>query len=267
MIVRDRFYCRIRFRRGELKPEEYEIMYRVELRHWWYLGMATITQMLLNRWYPLHTNLRILDAGCGTGAAMTTYLTEYGDVTGFDLSDLALGFSRARGAEKLARASAVDLPFVGESFDLVTSFEVLYERAVSSDARALQEFCRVLARGGRLLLRLPAYDWLRGRHDEAVHTARRYTSGQIATLLRENGFVIEHLSYVNMFLFPLALIKRLTERIAPTEDNGSDLTLNPGPLNGLFRAVLALEAPLVTRSSLPFGLSVIAVAQKQSSDG
>jgi len=224
--------------------------------------MEAITRALLDCYYARHTSLRILDAGCGTGAAMTTYLCDYGRVSGFDLSELALGFAKRRGARELARASVEDAPFASESFDLVTSFEVLYERGVASDTCALREFFRVLRRGGRLLLRLPAYDWLRGRHDEAVFTARRYTVRQVKDLLQKSGFIIEHLSYVNMFLFPPALIKRMLERILPSRHNASDLTLEPGPLNGLLRAVLAAEAPLVARAGLPFGLSVVALARK-----
>jgi hypothetical protein len=32
----------------------------------------------------------------------------------------------------------------------------------------------VLRPGGRLLIRLPAYEFLRSKHDRAVHTRRRY---------------------------------------------------------------------------------------------
>lgn len=245
-----------------MKPEEYEVMFRAETRHWWYLGMEAIVRFLLDRYYARHAGLQILDAGCGTGAALTTYLADYGRVTGFDLSELALGFTKLRGARELARASVEYAPFASESFDLVTSFEVLYERGVASDVRALREFFRILKRGGRLLFRLPAYDWLRGRHDEAVFTARRYTSRQVEDLLQKSGFVIERLSYVNMILFPLALIKRTMERILPARNAASDLTFNLGPLNGLLRALLAAEAPLVARARLPFGLSLIALARK-----
>jgi SAM-dependent methyltransferase len=157
----------------------------------------------------------------------------------------------------------VALPFLSGSFDLVTSFDVLYESSVSSDSLAIKESSRVLRPGGRILLRLPAYDWLRGRHDEAVHTARRYTSGRLAELLRENGFVVEHLSYANMFLFPLAMLKRLTEWIVPNGgDVGSDLTFDVGFLNQALKTVLRAEAPLVSRGHLPFGLSVLAVGRK-----
>ncbi|MGB9870561.1 MAG: class I SAM-dependent methyltransferase [Anaerolineae bacterium] len=247
-----------------MNPEEYVIMYRVEDTHWWCRGMARITRALLNRWYRPGAGLRILDAGCGTGGAMASYLRDYGEVTGFDFAGEALHFCRLRGATRLARASVVEVPFADESFDLVVSFDVLCERAVRDDMAALREFHRVLVSGGRVLLRLPAYDWLRGWHDVAVHIRHRYTCDEIARRLREAGFQVDHLSYANMALFPAALVKRTAERLFSRLDGPSDLALEFGPLNGPLKAVLSAEAPLVARWGLPFGLSVVAVGRKPS---
>lgn len=246
-----------------MDPREYELMYHVEDRHWWYRGMESITRSLLENRICPRGHINILDAGCGTGAAMTTYLAEYGDVTGVDFHPQALTFCRKRNASRLARASVLDLPFAPASFDLVASFDVLYERGVSSELTALREFARVLTDTGRILLRLPAYDWLRGEHDRRVHTSRRYTKGSILSLLEESGFIVEHLSYANMLLFPLAVIKRLGERVFPPRENTSDLSLEVGILNPIFKLILASEAPLVSRFGLPFGLSVVAVGRKR----
>ena len=87
---------------------------------------------------------------------MVTYLAEFGQVTGCDISPIALCFSRSRRAQRLALASVGRLPFRSNSFDLVTSFDVLYEQAVSDDAAPLREFARVLVDGGRILSRTVA---------------------------------------------------------------------------------------------------------------
>lgn len=246
-----------------MDPKEYELIYRVEKSHWWYLGMESLTRSLLNRWVHPDCSLQILDAGCGTGAGMVTYLAEYGCVTGVDISPIALKFCQMRNLRCLALASVEELPFLSERFDLITSFDVLYEQAVISDAAALAEFARLLKPGGRLLLRLPAYNWLRGQHDQVIHTARRYTTRHIADLLCQTGFVVEHLTYANTFLFPLALAKRLSERIWPLQTPQSDLSLKSGWFNRFLHAILAAEAPFVARQGLPYGLSVIAVGQKK----
>ena len=237
-------------------------MYQVEDRHWWYRGMETITRAMLNRWVQTPTP-RILDAGCGTGAAMTTYLANYGNVTGVDLYPQALEFCRRRNAPRLARASVLNLPFASASFELVTSFDVLYERAVANEETALNEFFRVLTSNGYILLRLPAYDWLRGKHDEQVHTNRRYTKKLVNELLEQSGFAVEHISYANTILFPLAVLKRWSEKILPNQGSQSDLELNTGRFNTILKNILASEAPLVAQTSLPYGLSVFVVGRKR----
>ena len=242
-----------------MDPAEYRTMYAVEDRHWWYAGMRRITLEVLGALYPDRTDLRILDAGCGTGAAMS-YMSRFGSVTGCDLSPLALEFCAVRKLAIVQQASVTALPYAGEQFDLVTSFDVLYHQAVDDTNAALREFYRVLVPGGRVMLRLPAYDWLRGRHDEVIHTARRFTAGQVANLLHENGFTVERASYANTLLFPLALGKRLLEqeRTLPVGTH-SDITANPPWLDALLTPVLGLEGRWLRRHDLPFGLTVLAV--------
>ncbi len=127
---------------------------------------------------------------------------------------------------------------------------------------ALRDFRRVLQPGGRVLLRLPAHDWLRGGHDTVIHTARRFTTRQVADSLRENGFAVERLSYANTLLFPLALAKRLLERATPGGPPArSDIAPNPAWLDTVLAQPLRIEAAWLRRWALPFGLTVVAVGR------
>lgn len=237
-------------------------MYRAEQCHWWYQGMAAITRNILDAFYAPGSGLAILDAGCGTGAGLLS-LSQYGSVIGLDISSYALRFCAGRGCTEVVGASVMALPFRDETFDLVTSFDILYFEGIH-DETALKETARVLRPQGRALIRVPAFDWLRGAHDAKVSTAHRYTSRELAGKLGKSGFEIELLSYANMILFPIALLKRLVEkcRIAPQQD--SDIAVNIGPLSGLFRSCLLLESRLIRWWRFPFGLSVVAVAKKNT---
>ncbi len=245
-----------------MEIEEYERMFHAEDSHWWYRGMQAITRSVLKKHLPKQTDLKILDAGCGTGGAMSTYLRDFGSVTGFDLSPVALAFAQKRDQTRLAQASVTQIPFQAETFELVTSFDVLYECAVSDDGSALAEIRRVLRPDGFLFLRLPAYNWLRGQHDTTIHTARRYTTGQVKKQLERAGFRCIYLSYANTLLFPLAAAKRLLERFRAPQPGTSDLSLEAGHVGPMLERILTLEAFLLSRGSLPFGLSVVALGQK-----
>jgi len=156
------------------------------------------------------------------------------------------------------------MPFADASFDLVTSFDVLYHRAVPDERAALSEARRVLRPGGRLLLRLPAYQFLLRRHDREVHTRRRYTAGHVRALLRASGFAVERCSYINTVLFPLAVAQQLAERALPTfAPHGSNLLPPSAALNEALRWPLAAEAAWIAGGrSFPFGLSILCLARK-----
>lgn len=244
-----------------MELEEYEVMYRVENSHWWYQGMKSITLGLLDKYVGRGKDLKILDAGCGTGAVMQ-YVEPFGTVTGVDFSPAALEFCRQRGAGDLVESSILEMPFEDASFDLITSFDVLSECGLQKDEIGMREFFRVLRPGGQLLLRLPAYRWLRGKHDEQVHTRHRFSKGELLAKLRKAGYAIEHASYANTTLFPVAVLKRMSERVFPPKQKGSDLTISTGVTNTLFKGLLTAEGPVVRSIGLPFGLTVISLARK-----
>jgi SAM-dependent methyltransferase len=241
-----------------VKHEEYERMYRAEESHWWYAGMRAISFALLDAALPTGGDLRILDAGCGSGANLLR-LARRGRACGVDLSPEALRFCRERGAS-VARASLLSLPFRDASFDLVTAFDVLYHRWVSDELLAARELARVLRPGGLLLIREPALGALWGAHDEAVHSRHRYTRSELVRLLEAAGLRLERASYANALLLPLAALRRGLDRL--TGRQGSDVQPLPAPLNWAFGSALGLEARWLRRMSLPLGVSVFALARR-----
>jgi SAM-dependent methyltransferase len=235
-------------------------MFRQEDRHWWYVGMRRVVERLLDRFFhPASRSPVLLDAGCGSGGT-TVWLGRWGRVSGVDVSPEALELAQRRGIKRLACASVEKLPFLSNSIDLVTSFDVIYHLRVGDDAGALAEFCRVLRPGGLAVVRVPAHDSLRSAHDEAVHTRHRYRREELNAKLRAAGFVVEHASYANSLLFPLARAKRLVERLKPL--GSADLWRPPEPINALFTGLLSIEAVLIAHFGVPWGVSVVAVGRK-----
>jgi SAM-dependent methyltransferase len=244
---------------GAVEPEEYDRVAQLEGRHWWYVGMRDVAGALLPP--PRAIGVagrppRILDVGCGTGGGLT-WLAGHGQVTGVDFHPLAARHA-SRVSSRVVRGRAQALPFAAGAFDLVTCLDVLYHHAVPDDERALAEIARALRPGGWLLLRVPAYDWLRGAHDRQVHTRHRYGRRELRQKLSGAGFEVRRLTGAGLSLLPPAVLRRLLQR---NHAVASDVRL-PGPtVNRLLAAMLRAESRVSARFDLPYGLSLLAVAR------
>jgi SAM-dependent methyltransferase len=158
------------------------------------------------------------------------------------------------------QGNLLGLPYPSSSFDVVTSFDVLYHAWVLDDAQAVRELARVLKPGGLMLVKVPALKILWGAHDEAVHSRHRYTRGELERLLESAGLRLVRSTYANSLLFPVLLSRRFLDRIL--DRHGSDVTLLPPLLEKLFGGLLSIEAGLLGVLNLPIGASVFAVARK-----
>ncbi len=247
-----------------MEPEAYQEMALLEGVHGWYAGMRAITSRLLAAYLGERTDLRILDAGCGTGANLAA-LAGYGRVVGFDYSPLALDYASHDHPGGVARASIVATPYADNTFDLVTSFDVIYAREVNDDQAAIRELARVLRPGGWLLVRVPALPILRGPHDTVVHGIRRYTAARLESMILAAGLIPVRLTYANSLLLPLALASRTAQNLAVML--GAKLASEVGGLQGamshIMRAALGAEARWIGGGrNLPVGVSLFALARK-----
>src|SRR6476659_5987301 len=233
-------------------------MFAVADRHWWYVGVRREVEAWLERLRGERTGpLRILDAGSGTGGLLANLRSE-GWKVGIEISPDAVRLARTRGT-RLVRGSVSALPFADASFDAVVSIDVLCHSGVE-ERQAVGEAARVLRPGGLLVVQVPAFDFLRGAHDAAVWTKRRYRRGEVARILSGAGLALRRSSYRNALLFPLAAVVRLAgrRRHTPRESARSDVRPVPRVVNGFLSGVLAVER--LFRHGFPFGLSVFGVA-------
>jgi SAM-dependent methyltransferase len=245
-----------------MEAGEYATMARVEGDYWWYRGLRALVRTALQRELDGRGTLRILDDGCGTGGGMAVLGRTFGEslIVGADVAGPAVRYSAAQAAGPVVQASANSLPFRTGVFDAVVIADVLNVATVNAD-QALSEARRVLKTGGVLVVNVPAFEWLRGVHDAAVHTTRRFRRPELEGLLRRHGFDPRRVRYWNALLLPLAFAMRRIRRSGaggPT----SDLTALPRPLNELLVRTLAMERWLAARLDLPFGTSLIGIAIK-----
>ena len=120
----------------------------------------------------------------------------------------------------------------------------------------------LLQAGGYLIVSVPAYSWLWSKHDVALAHYRRYTARMLQARLCEAGFQVQRLSYALGVLLPAIALARWLDRLRP---GAPAATVVPLP-RWLNRALIRLqdwETRYLLRRRLPFGVSLVAVAQRE----
>ena len=95
---------------------------------------------------------RLLDIGCAYGLFVTTASTYY-ESYGIDISRFAVEKSVKYCRGIISRASATNLPFQDETFEIVTVVDTLEH--ISNLNKCLKDIVRVLKKNGILFLQLP----------------------------------------------------------------------------------------------------------------
>lgn len=246
-----------------MEAREYDVMYRFETDYWWYRAMHA----LIRQWIGglrLAPGARLLDAGCGTGGALAALADLDLTRVGFDFSPHAARFWAARGLERAALASINAIPFADGVFDVAMSIDVLESEAVDED-KAIRELWRVVRPGGYLLLCVPAYRWLLNEsHHRAVHATRRYTRPEAVRLIGQVPVTLKRATHYYAAPFPLIAGVRLLQKTRPAgDDPQSDLTPLPRLVNSGLYWLMAAERAALHTIDLPFGTSILVLAQKQ----
>ncbi len=247
-----------------------------EDRHWWFASRTRAILAYLDRHVGPGRHLHVLDIGCGA-ANMTHHLRHYGQVVGIDNNPRPLAVARERGLEA-HQGAADNLPFDADTFDLVALLDTVEH--VPAEDKVFQECRRVLQgpdlaagkRGGYLLVTVPAFMFLWSHNDVINMHQRRYTVPELRAKLTHHGFKVLRISYNNFFIFPLAAALILLRRghaepelASPHFDEEAyQVEMEPAsPLvNGILTWVGKLETALLRRVNLPFGTSIIAIAEK-----
>jgi SAM-dependent methyltransferase len=233
----------------------FDRMAELDSRHWWFVARRRILGDLIAREVPLPAKARILEIGCGTGHNFEM-LGRFGTIDALEIDEGARALASSRLGREIGTAPLPELTGVPDgAYDLIALLDVLEH--IEEDQASLASIKRKLAPGGRILITVPANEWMWSAHDAAHHHHRRYSKAGLRKVIDSAGLKIETLTYFNTLLFPLAAAARIAGKLMGKKE--SDDTLPPAPVNSLFGAVFGLERHLVGRVPLPAGVSLVAL--------
>jgi len=225
--------------------------------HWWFRSKAAYVATALVR--------------TGAGEAAAGWLVDVGGGSG-GVSRM-LGWPPSRiavieGNEQListavlrlgltgVRASVPALPIADGAAEVVTLLDVIEH--LPEPAAALSEARRLIRPGGRLVVSVPAHQWLWSAADVDLGHHRRYSRRGLRRELRDAGFSPVFTTHLFSWLVPPVWLVRRLRRSSDAELGLDRRSL----LIDIASLVLtAIERAFIGRVSLPLGTSVLCVAR------
>ena len=238
-----------------MEREVFDRMAEQDQIHWWYVARRKILAALIAREADLPENARILEIGCGTGHNFEM-LKSFGRLDALEVDDAARALARTRLGHEVGDAPLPGLPGVPDGrYDLIALLDVLEH--VDNRAESLRSIAGKLAPNGKILITVPAYQWMWSAHDLAHHHKLRYSKKGLRRDAEAAGLRVRKLGFFNSLLFPVAATVRLLGKLAGR--TSSDDKVPPGPLNALFEKIFGLERHVIGRMPFPAGVSLFAL--------
>jgi SAM-dependent methyltransferase len=238
-----------------MDPTAYRQMAETEDRHWWFRGRrAVVSRVISGLGLPEKAEIAELGAGTGGNLAM---LASFGAVSAMELDPTARAMAQQKsGIEIMSGCLPHDIPLDAGRYDLVCLFDVLEH--VEDDFGTLSAVKRLLRSGGKVILTVPAHQWLWSEHDALLHHKRRYSRRTLSAVIEKAGYKTRRMSYFNATLFPVAAAVRLFDRLR-SHRKSTGAMVPPAPLNAAMAAIMEFESRLQQLRPLPYGLSLLAV--------
>jgi SAM-dependent methyltransferase len=236
----------------------YDRMAAHDSTHWWYRARREVLASYIKREAGLRAQARILEIGCGTGHNLPM-LAAFGSVEAIEIDPAARAIAAERLGKAVGEAPLPELTGVpAGTYDLIAVLDVVEH--IADDVGALRGMAERLAPGGRILVTVPAHQWMWSAHDVVNHHQRRYSKASLDAAIRAAGLTHNGLRWFNSLLFPAAVASRIAGKLTGKDD--SDDSPPARPLNAAFEAVFRLERHLIGRVPMPVGLSIITLLSK-----
>jgi SAM-dependent methyltransferase len=241
---------------GVFDEDNADRLMQADSDHWWFRSKAALAATAMRRARrPFATTGWLVDSGGGAGGVTAMLGWDPNRLAIVEGNEMLVGRAVGRHGLTGIRGDVDQLPLADRSVDVVCYLDVLEH--LEEPGRALREAARVLAPGGRVVVNVPAHEWLWSEADELLGHVRRYTRPALREQLADAGFRPLILTHVFSWLVPPVLVKR---RIT---GEGPELGLDQSSafIDRAAMVLTWLERVVLGRVSLPLGTSILCVAE------
>jgi SAM-dependent methyltransferase len=191
---------------SDYDPALFIQLHAAEASHFWHVARRRfIRDQMVNHIDPAAT---IIEIGAGTGyVASDLVASGYCTYLFGDRVPEALLYERTHlPAVPAVQFDLRQAPF-RNSFDVALMFDVLEH--LDNDIDSLRQVRSILRDGGRLVMTVPAHQWLWHADDVASGHKRRYSRRTLTSTLDAAGFDVSTSRYFFIALVPLLLVRRI----------------------------------------------------------
>ena len=247
--------------------DEIESTKLVENQHFWFRIRKAIIHEILPKYLPNSSHL--IDAGCGTG-----YLSREMKNIGFnvdcgDLSLNSLEYCATKNSGQNYYQFNVSYPLFSHEFDGYCLFDVLEH--INDDITVLKNIHMSLTKEGYLFLIVPGGKAIWTDMDDFTGHYRRYSPEELKMKLESAGFHILRMSYFMSLLYPFMCILSLHSKMMKKDTNRQKnceisqhyfWKIPSLSINNILYHIFRIEIRLIRWTDLPFGTSILCIAQK-----
>jgi len=222
--------------------------------HWWFEGRKNIIKKILKKNFT--KKIKILDYGAGSGVNIEM-LSKFGKVDIFEPHKDTAKYLKKKFINK--KFKVLKKVSNKKNYDLIILADVLEH--IKNDKKKIKELSLKLKKNGKILITVPAYNFLFTKKDIILGHYRRYKTNEIKNIFLD--FNIKKLSYFNSILFLPISICLIIYKILKTDFIDSVEKKPNYFLNIILFSIFNLESNIINLINFPFGISIIGFFEKK----
>jgi len=269
-IIIEGFKCYdpdLAYQNDGFSSDHFDRLAELEEDSFWFKARNLILIHLFKKYVGEGASKKVMEIGSGNGYVLKGLSQLNYTLFGNEIYLDGLKNIRKRSPNiELIQLNALQLPFQQE-FDAIGSFDVLEH--IEEDEQVMKNVYTALKNEGFFIITVPQHPFLWPYIDEYAKQKRRYSRKELKEKLIRNGFEVKYIGSFVFTLFPFVLLSRVLKKNKPIEQvTFKDVEaefLIPKWMNTKFYYLLKLDYLFIRLGiSLPFGSSLVAVAQKKN---